>query len=67
MKPVNTIEQYYIVKYLYEHFFMDAIDIELIDRFTILVSDIYGDILYFRYEDGKINFYDMIAKQLARK
>jgi len=55
------------VKYLYEHFFMDAIDIELIDRFTILVSDIYGDILYFRYEDGKINFYDMIAKQLARK
>lgn len=51
---VNTIEQFKVLEFLKSNFEMDCIELELLDRYSIKVTDKTGDILTFRYENGKI-------------
>ena len=61
---VNTIEQYKVLKYLKDTFNTDAIDIYLVDRFTIKVIDKNNDIGYFKYNSKtkNIDFIDNYNK-----
>lgn len=52
---VNTIEQYKVLNYLKDTFNTDAIDIYLVDRFTIKVIDKNNDIGYFKYNSKTKN------------
>lgn len=61
---VNTIEQYKVLNYLKDTFNTDAIDIYLVDRFTIKVIDKNNDIGYFKYNSKtkNIDFIDNYNK-----
>lgn len=40
---VNTIEQYYILQWLEENFYTEALEMNLVDRNTIHIKDKNGD------------------------
>lgn len=50
----NTIEQYKVLEFIKQNFETDIISIELIDRFTVKVTDNKGDSLYFVYKNGEV-------------
>ena len=47
---VDTIEQFYILRYLKDNLNTDNFDLYLINRNKIKVIDKYNDILYFEYD-----------------
>lgn len=47
---VNTIEQFYILRYLKDNLNTDNFDLYLLNRNKIKVIDKYNDILYFEYD-----------------
>lgn len=51
---VNTIEQYKVLKYIEDNFEMNYITLELIDRYTIRITDTNNDSMDFIYKDGNI-------------
>ena len=51
---VETVEQYKVLEYIKENFYIDNITLKLIDRYTIEITDNKGDIMNFKYEDGKV-------------
>lgn len=51
---VETVEQYKVLEFLKENFYMESIKLKLIDRYTIEVTDGNGDTMNFKYEDGKV-------------
>lgn len=50
----ETIEQFKILKYIDELFDADCITIELIDRYTVQVTDVDGESISYTYKDGVI-------------
>ena len=47
---VDTLEQFYILRYLKDNLNTDNFDLYLINRNKIKVIDKYNDILYFEYD-----------------
>ena len=47
---VDTIEQFYILRYLKDNLNTDNLDLYLLNRNKIKVIDKYNDILYFEYD-----------------
>ncbi len=47
---VDTIQQFYILKYLKNNLNTDNFDLYLLNRNKIKVIDKYNDILYFEYD-----------------
>ena len=47
---VDTIEQFYIFRYLKDNLNTDNFDLYLLNRNKIKVIDKYNDILYFEYD-----------------
>ena len=47
---VDTIEQFYILRYLKDNLNTDNFDLCLLNRNKIKVIDKYNDILYFEYD-----------------
>jgi len=52
----KTIEQYKILEYLKEHFYIESIDIELIDNITVKVTDKEGASLQFYFKDNRVQW-----------
>ena len=50
---VDTIEQFYILRYLKDNLNTDNFDLYLLNRNKIKVIDKYNDILYFEYDKQK--------------
>lgn len=53
---VYTIEQYNILAFIEMRFETDSVSIELVDRFTVKVTDNKGDSLTFTYNNGEITW-----------
>ena len=51
---VNTVEQYKVLEFIKDKFHMADIELKLIDRNTIEVTDQNGDIMQFKYDNGKV-------------
>lgn len=49
---VNTVEQFKVLEYIKAHFIMEEVTLELIDRYTIEVTDKVGETIKFRYDNG---------------
>lgn len=49
MFKVETIEQYKVLQFIKENFDLKWVELELIDKFTIKVSDVYSDEIIFRF------------------
>lgn len=47
----NTIEQYHILQFLQENFFMDALGITLVDRNRVQIQDCTSATAYFTYNN----------------
>ena len=47
---LDTIEQFYILRYLKDNLNTDNFDLYLLNRNKIKVIDKYNDILYFEYD-----------------
>ncbi len=46
----NTIEQFHILQFLQENFFMDSLGITLVDRNRVQIQDCTGETAYFTYD-----------------
>lgn len=53
---VNTIEQYKIIQFIREHFEIDFIDIEIVNRYSLKVIDHVGDSIVFTYDKDEIKY-----------
>lgn len=47
---VETVQQFYVLQYLEENFFIDELKLTLIDRYTIRVKDSNGDEMDFYWD-----------------
>ena len=58
---VETVQQYYVLQYLKENFYMEYIKLELIDRYTIRVKDINNDEMdfYWCVENNSVKYKDV--------
>lgn len=55
MLKVNTIEQYKVLKFIEENFYMDAITVNMVDPCTLKVTDAAGDTALFKLNpDGTV-------------
>jgi len=50
----NTVEQYKLLAFIGKSFETDSVSIELVDRFTVKVTDNKGDSLNFTYKNGEV-------------
>lgn len=59
---VETVQQYYVLQYLEDNFYMEDLKLTLIDRYTIRVKDINGDEMEFYWckEDGKVKYREVV-------
>ena len=46
---VNTIEQFHIMQHIHDNFNLDSIEVELVDRNRVRVTDAAGDTAEFTY------------------
>ncbi len=46
---VNTIEQFHIMQHIHDNFNLDSIEVELVDRNRVRVTDATGDTAEFTY------------------
>lgn len=53
---VQTIEQYKILEYIKENFFIDKLEIKLINRNTVEITDIKNEKMKFKFEEGKVRY-----------
>lgn len=51
---VETVEQFKIMEYLKQNFNINCIEIKLIDRYSIEVTDSTGEKMIFFHKDGRI-------------
>ncbi|MFR7592392.1 MAG: hypothetical protein ACLUVC_13175 [Longibaculum sp.] len=58
MFKVDTIEQFKVLQFIKENFDMKFIELELLDKFSIKVSDYYCDELIFKFnpKNGEIEY-----------
>lgn len=66
---VDTIEQFKVLAYLKKHFNTDEVNIYLLDRFTIKLTDKNNNIGYFRYNSKtkSVDFYEKNIKNKERE
>ena len=59
---VETIQQFYIKQFLEKNFFIDELELTLIDRYTIRVKDTNGEEMDFYWctEEGKVKYKDVL-------
>lgn len=59
---VETIQQYYVLQYLEDNFYMEDLKLTLIDRYTIRVKDSNNDEMDFYWckEDGKVKYREVV-------
>lgn len=59
---VETVQQYYVMEYLKENFYMEYITMTLIDRYTIRVKDSNNDEMdfYWCQEEGKVKYKEVV-------
>ncbi|WMJ78455.1 MULTISPECIES: hypothetical protein [unclassified Sedimentibacter] len=50
MVKAQTVEQYQIIKWLEQNFYIEALKISLIDKATVLIEDINGETATVRYK-----------------
>ena len=53
---VNTVEQFKVLQFLKENFEIELFELELLDRYSIKVTDSTGDKMIFKYENGKVTW-----------
>lgn len=53
---VNTVEQFKIMEFLKENFELELFQLELLDRYSIKVSDSTSESMIFKYENGKVTW-----------
>ncbi len=46
---VDTVEQFHIMKYVHDNFNLYAVEVELVDRNRVRVTDAAGDTAEFTY------------------
>lgn len=51
---VNTVEQFKVLEYIKANFIMEEVNLKLIDRYTIELTDKTGESIYFKYKDGAV-------------
>lgn len=51
---VETIQQYVVLKYIRDNFFVDYIDVEIMDSISLKATDILGQSMVISYKDGQI-------------
>lgn len=56
---VQTVEQFKVLSYINDNFEDNTLELELIDRYTILATDKYNDKLIFCYEDDTVKTKDV--------
>ena len=52
----KTTEQYKILEYLKEHFYLESINIELINDITVKVTDKEGASMEFYFKDNRVQW-----------
>lgn len=59
---VETVQQYYVLQYLENNFFMEDLKLTLIDRYTIRVKDSNGDVMDFYWDirDCKVKYKEVV-------
>ncbi|WP_032120664.1 hypothetical protein [Clostridium amazonitimonense] len=57
---VDSIIKFRIMAYLREQFDIKNLNILFISEDTAKATDKVGDSIYFKYEDGKIRYYDKL-------
>lgn len=50
MVKAQTVEQYQIIKWLEQNFYIEALKISFIDKSTVLIEDINGETATVRYK-----------------
>ena len=58
---VETVQQFYVLQYLEDNFFIEELELTLIDRYTIRVKDCNNDVMDFWWsaEEGKVKYKDV--------
>lgn len=51
---VKTIEQFKVLEFLKANFVIEEVNLELIDRYTIKLTDKTGESMNFKYDNGNI-------------
>ncbi|KEI11772.1 hypothetical protein [Clostridium novyi] len=51
---VNTVEQFKVLQYLKENFELNLFKVELLDRYSIKITDIKNESMIFRFEDNAV-------------
>ncbi|MBC2460396.1 hypothetical protein [Clostridium beijerinckii] len=51
---VNTVEQFKVLDFIKANFIMEEVSLELIDRYTIRLTDKTGESMNFKYNNGNI-------------
>ena len=46
---VDTVEQFHIMQHIHDNFNLDAVEVELVDRNRVRVTDATGDTAEFTY------------------
>ncbi|WP_438335208.1 hypothetical protein ACIR03_02475 [Clostridium cochlearium] len=53
---VNTVEQFKVLQFLEKNFEIELFELELIDRYSIKVTDSTGESMVFKYENNKVTW-----------
>lgn len=58
MFKVETVEQFKVLQFIKENFDLQFIELQLLDKFSIKVSDYYNDEMIFKFnvKTGKVEF-----------
>ena len=53
---VNTVEQFKVLQFLRKNFEIELFGLELIDRYSIKVTDSTGDKMIFKWDGKKVTW-----------
>lgn len=58
MFKVETVEQFKVLQFIKENFDLQYVELQLLDKFSIKVSDYYNDEMIFKFnvKTGKVEF-----------
>lgn len=51
---VQSVEQFKVLEFIKANFFIEEVSLELIDRYTIKLTDKTGESMNFKYDNGNI-------------
>jgi len=59
---VETLQQYYVMEYLKDNFYVEELKLTLIDRYTIRVKDTNGDVMdfYWDTESNSVKYKEVV-------